>query len=105
MPFESAVNIMDCFFYDGAKIIFQIALTVLDACYDKLLECEDDGQAMTVLSAYLENITNQDTPLPHMPHTSTLTAVSQESRKTMVGPCDTHVSSFPAKYGQYGCSL
>ncbi|XP_072045709.1 TBC1 domain family member 9B-like [Amphiura filiformis] len=84
MPFESAVNIMDCFFYDGAKIIFQIALTVLDATYDKLLGCEDDGQAMTVLSAYLENVTNQDTPLPHMPHTSTLTAMSAAYRKTMV---------------------
>lgn len=24
MPYESAVHIMDCFFYDGAKVIFQV---------------------------------------------------------------------------------
>jgi hypothetical protein len=25
MPYESAVNIMDCFFYDGARVIFQVS--------------------------------------------------------------------------------
>ncbi|KAG7307153.1 TBC1 domain member 9B [Plutella xylostella] len=24
MPYECAVNVMDCFFYDGAKVIFQV---------------------------------------------------------------------------------
>lgn len=31
MPFEAAVKVVDCFFYDGAKVIFQIALRVLQA--------------------------------------------------------------------------
>lgn len=26
MPYECAVNVMDCFFYDGAKVIFQVRL-------------------------------------------------------------------------------
>ncbi|XP_071477877.1 TBC1 domain family member 9-like [Diadema antillarum] len=72
MPFESAVNIMDCFFYDGAKVIFQIALAVLDANYEALLECEDDGQAMVVLSRYLENVGNRDAPVPLVPHSSVI---------------------------------
>nr|XP_006825194.1 PREDICTED: TBC1 domain family member 9-like [Saccoglossus kowalevskii] len=72
MPFESAVNIMDCFFYDGAKVIFQIALEILDANKDKLLECADDGEAMTALGDYLENVANKDATLPHMPHTSAM---------------------------------
>lgn len=25
MSYESAVNVMDCFFYDGAKVIFQVS--------------------------------------------------------------------------------
>ncbi|XP_077979306.1 TBC1 domain family member 9-like isoform X2 [Glandiceps talaboti] len=72
MPFESAVNIIDCFFYDGAKVIFQIALEILEANKDKLLDCTDDGEAMTVLGDYLENVANKDATLPHMPHTSSM---------------------------------
>lgn len=49
MPFESAVVVVDCFFYEGIKVIFQLALAVLDANVDKLLNCKDDGEAMTVL--------------------------------------------------------
>ena len=26
MPFDSAVNIMDCFFYDGAKVLVHFAI-------------------------------------------------------------------------------
>lgn len=29
MPYESAVHIMDCFFYDGAKVIFQVFKYIL----------------------------------------------------------------------------
>ncbi|XP_041466902.1 TBC1 domain family member 9B-like [Lytechinus variegatus] len=72
MPFESAVSIMDCFFYDGSKVIFQIALAVLDANYEALLECDDDGQAMVVLSRYLENVGNRDATMPHVPHSSVI---------------------------------
>ncbi|XP_014674997.1 PREDICTED: TBC1 domain family member 9-like [Priapulus caudatus] len=68
MPFESAVNILDCFFYDGAKVIFQIALTVLDARRDALLTCRDDGTAMTTLSGYLERVHNREPTMPHILH-------------------------------------
>ncbi|RUS90405.1 hypothetical protein EGW08_001810 [Elysia chlorotica] len=30
MPFNCAVNILDCFFYDGARVIFQVSLSILD---------------------------------------------------------------------------
>lgn len=53
MPFESAVVVVDCFFCEGIKVIFQLALAVLDANVDKLLNCKDDGEAMTVLGRYL----------------------------------------------------
>lgn len=60
MPYESAVHIMDCFFYDGAKVIFQVALTILDRNSDKLIACHDDGEAMQILSKYLEGIYNDE---------------------------------------------
>ena len=66
MPFESAIHIVDCFFYDGAKVVFQVALSILEANQDALLKCKDDGEAMTILTGYLENITNHDATSPHM---------------------------------------
>lgn len=56
MPFESALHIVDCFFYDGARIVFQVALAILNLNQDQLLKVRDDSEAMTVLSGYIENI-------------------------------------------------
>lgn len=50
LPIESAVNAVDCFFYDGIKAILQLGLAVLDYNLDKLVACKDDAEAVTVLS-------------------------------------------------------
>ncbi|XP_011329896.1 TBC1 domain family member 9 isoform X3 [Ooceraea biroi] len=71
MPTCSAVNIMDCFFYDGAKVIFQIALTVLEWNQDKLLNCRDDGEAMQLLTDYLGGVYNDEGPIFPRPVDST----------------------------------
>lgn len=52
MPFESAVVIADCFFYEGIKFILQVSLAILDANMEKLLQCCDEGEAMTILGRY-----------------------------------------------------
>uniref|UniRef100_A0A3B4G282 TBC1 domain family member 9 n=1 Tax=Pundamilia nyererei TaxID=303518 RepID=A0A3B4G282_9CICH len=72
MPFESAVVVVDCFFYDGIKVIFQLALSVLHANIHQLLGCKDDGEAMTVLGRYLDSVTNKDSTLPPIPHLHSL---------------------------------
>ncbi|KAF7710115.1 TBC1 domain family member 9 [Silurus meridionalis] len=72
MPFESAVVVVDCFFYEGIKLIFQLALSVLDANIYQLLNCKDDGEAMTVLGRYLDSVTNKDSTLPPIPHLHSL---------------------------------
>lgn len=56
MPFESALHIVDCFFYDGARVVFQVALTLLNKNQSFLLKARDDSEAMTILSGYIENI-------------------------------------------------
>lgn len=60
MPYESAVNVVDCFFYDGAKVIFQVALMILDWNADKLKGCKDEGEAMQLLSDYLAGVFNDE---------------------------------------------
>lgn len=68
MPFESAVVIVDCFFYEGIKVILQVALAVLDANMEQLLNCSDEGEAMTVLGRYLDNVVNKQSISPPIPH-------------------------------------
>ncbi|XP_053232939.1 TBC1 domain family member 9B isoform X1 [Podarcis raffonei] len=68
MPFESAVVIVDCFFYEGIKVILQVSLAILDANMEKLLNCCDEGEAMTVLGRYLDNVVNRQNVFPRIPH-------------------------------------
>ncbi|CAF1392144.1 unnamed protein product [Adineta ricciae] len=60
MPFESALYVMDIFFYDGIKVLFQLALTILKENEERLLECQDDGDAIMVLTGYLDGITDDN---------------------------------------------
>ncbi|KAL1376620.1 hypothetical protein pipiens_016794 [Culex pipiens pipiens] len=60
MPYESALHIIDCFLTDGAKVIFIIALKILEWNQEKLLICKDDGEAMQLLSNYLMGIYNDE---------------------------------------------
>lgn len=55
LPIESAVNVVDCFFYDGIKAILQLGLAILDYNLDKLLTCKDDAEAVTALNRYCQN--------------------------------------------------
>ncbi|KAG9478431.1 TBC1 domain family member 8B [Eleutherodactylus coqui] len=64
LPIESAVNVVDCFFYDGIKAILQLGLTVLHFNMDKLLGCKDDAEAVTILNRFFDNVINRDSPLP-----------------------------------------
>jgi hypothetical protein len=58
MPFDSAVYLIDCFFYDGAKVLFMFALNVLAHNKQQLLECTDEGDSISLLAKYLEGIEN-----------------------------------------------
>ena len=71
MPFPSGIHIVDCFFYDGAQVVFQIALAILEINEEELLKCKDDGEAMTILTGFFENITNNDATSAHMVHSVT----------------------------------
>ena len=50
LPIESAVNVVDCFFYDGIKAILQLGLAVLNCNMEALISCHDDAEAVTILN-------------------------------------------------------
>lgn len=56
MPYESALHIIDWFFYDGAKVIFIIALQILANNQEKILNSRDEGEAMQLLTDYMWGI-------------------------------------------------
>ncbi|XP_008850464.1 TBC1 domain family member 9B isoform X2 [Nannospalax galili] len=78
MPFESAVVIVDCFFYEGIRVVLQVALAVLDANMEQLLDCSDEGEAMTVLGRYLDNVVNKQSVSPPIPHLHALLTSGDE---------------------------
>ncbi|KAM9311308.1 TBC1 domain family member 9B [Gastrophryne carolinensis] len=78
MPFESAVVVVDCFFYEGIKLILQLSLAVLQANMDALLNSNDEGEAMTILGRYLDNVVNKHSVSPPIPHLHALLTSGDE---------------------------
>lgn len=81
LPIESAVNVVDCFFYDGIKAILQLGLAVLDYNMDNLLCCNDDAEAVTVLNRFFDSVTNKDSPLPATVQQASATANDKSIQK------------------------
>ncbi|TRY63799.1 hypothetical protein TCAL_07164 [Tigriopus californicus] len=60
MPYQTAVHVMDAFFYDGARVLFTMALIILARNESFLLKCLDDGEAMTKLTEFFKSILRDD---------------------------------------------
>ncbi|XP_034041839.1 TBC1 domain family member 8 isoform X2 [Thalassophryne amazonica] len=64
LPFHSAVCVVDCFFFSGIKVIFQLGLAVLDANAAQLCTCTDDGQALMILTSFLDQVGSEELSFP-----------------------------------------
>ncbi|XP_028250362.1 TBC1 domain family member 8 isoform X1 [Parambassis ranga] len=62
LPFHSAVCVVDCFFFHGIKAIFQLGLAVLEANAAQLSASTDDGQALMILTSFLDQVGSQGSP-------------------------------------------
>uniref|UniRef100_A0A3B3CEC1 TBC1 domain family member 8B n=1 Tax=Oryzias melastigma TaxID=30732 RepID=A0A3B3CEC1_ORYME len=62
LPFHSAVCVVDCFFYQGIKAIFQLGLAVLEANAVQLSASTDDGQALMILTSFLDQVGSEESP-------------------------------------------
>lgn len=60
MPLHFAQRILDCFFLEGPKILFQIGLAILKINGDELLNCKEDGSFIDTLKTYFSTL---DTPI------------------------------------------
>jgi Ca2+-binding EF-hand superfamily protein len=52
MPLVFAFKVMDVFFYNGPKTLFQVALAIIKVNGPKLLDCADDGECIAVFKDY-----------------------------------------------------
>lgn len=62
LPFASAVCVVDCFFFSGIRAIFQLGLAVLEANATQLCSSTDDGQALMILTSFLEQVGTEEAP-------------------------------------------
>ena len=46
LPIPYALRIMDCFFLEGTKVLFQIGLAILKINGDQIMKIKDDGELM-----------------------------------------------------------
>ncbi|CAN9498502.1 unnamed protein product [Ophioblennius macclurei] len=67
LPFGSAVCVVDCFFFHGIKAIFQLGLAVLEANAAALAASTDDGQALMILTGFLDQVGIEDPSGPLTP--------------------------------------
>ncbi|XP_068602620.1 TBC1 domain family member 8 [Brachionichthys hirsutus] len=75
LPFRSAVCVVDCFFFHGIKAIFQLGLAVLGANAARLSSSTDDGQALMILTGFLDQVGGEESsrassPPPAAPESS-----------------------------------
>ncbi|KAM4561833.1 TBC1 domain family member 8 [Fundulus diaphanus] len=89
LPFQSAVCVVDCFFFQGIKAIFQLGLAVLDANAAQLSACTDDGQALLILTSFLDQVGNEESD--RVPSTPPPPAVENSSGEADV-PTVRHIN-------------
>ncbi|KAM9710266.1 TBC1 domain family member 8 [Menidia menidia] len=67
LPFQSAIRVVDCFFLQGIRAVFQLGLAVLEANAAALSASTDDGQALLILTSFLDQVGHE--PRPRTPST------------------------------------
>ncbi|KAM6955462.1 TBC1 domain family member 8 [Lycodopsis pacificus] len=79
LPFHSAVCVVDCFFFHGIKAIFQLGLAALEANAAQLSASTDDGQALMILTGFLDQVGSEESSSSPPPAAETSSSSSSSS--------------------------
>ncbi|KAF9110868.1 hypothetical protein BGX27_005761 [Mortierella sp. AM989] len=73
MPLVYAFRVLDCFFFEGPKVLFQISLAIMKVNGDELLASKDDGAFMDILKKYFSTLDDSAFPNNSNPKVRALT--------------------------------
>ena len=62
MPLDKAMRVLDVFFSEGIRVLFQVALGVLRVNGEDLLDCHDDGTFIQILKNYFSSLDDSAHP-------------------------------------------
>lgn len=62
MPLEYAVRIMDIFFMNGPRTLFQVGLAILKINGDDILQADDDGMFIAIIKHYFQTLNDSAHP-------------------------------------------
>lgn len=62
MPLDKAMRVLDVFFSEGIRVLFQVALGVLRVNGEELLDCQDDGTFIQILKNYFASLDDSAHP-------------------------------------------
>jgi TBC1 domain family member 8/9 len=62
MPIDKAMRVLDVFFSEGIRVLFQVALGVLRVNGEELLDCTDDGTFIQILKNYFNSLDDSAHP-------------------------------------------
>lgn len=62
MPLVLAFRVLDCFFLEGPRVLFQVGLAILKINGDMLLSISDDGSFIEVLKSYFATLDHSAYP-------------------------------------------
>ncbi|CAG0921266.1 unnamed protein product, partial [Notodromas monacha] len=68
VPFGAALQILDCFFHDGVRVVFMLALAILEWKEKEILDSKaDEAECLAMLNGFLEQVENQSATMPRLP--------------------------------------
>ncbi|KAJ3127151.1 hypothetical protein HK098_006699 [Nowakowskiella sp. JEL0407] len=56
LPLPFSLRIIDCFFMEGPKVLFQVGLAILKTNGEAILRVKDDGELMNVMKSYFASL-------------------------------------------------
>ncbi|KAJ5673089.1 hypothetical protein N7507_002216 [Penicillium longicatenatum] len=73
MPLVFAFRVLDVFFLEGPKVLFQVGLAILRINGEELLEIQDDGSFISVLKSYFSRLDESAHPKSENPKLRAIT--------------------------------